>query len=152
MRQRQSHDSLDKHPTGRTPVRLCRRRSFRDWHCVPISMTTGVLPGVGTKRQSPSSRKNGGFTASAVKCWPQLTASKTLFQELARSANLQAAGKRPVSQRQLQNGRLPYDVQGLFSGVGTQCQSPPNRKKCGFAPMVRNAGFNLWPASASSRS
>ena len=88
MRQRQSHDSLDKHPTGRTPVRLCRRRSFRDWHCVPISMTTGVLPGVGTKRQSPSSRKNGGFTASAVKCWPQLTASKTLFQELARSANL----------------------------------------------------------------
>ena len=53
-----------------------------------------------------------------MKCWPQLTASKTLFQELARSANLQAAGKRPVLQRQLQNGRLPYDVQGLFQGVG----------------------------------
>ena len=44
--------------------------------------------------------------------------------ELTRSVNLQAAGKRPVLQRQLQNGRLPYDVQGLFQGVGAQLQSP----------------------------
>ena len=34
------------------------------------------------------------------------------------SANLHPTGKRPVLRRMPQNVRLPYDVQGLFPGVG----------------------------------
>ena len=68
---------------------------------------------------------------------------QSFFQELAHSANLPAVGKRPVLQRQLQNVRLPYDVQGLFQGVGAQLQSPPHRKKGGFATIVAKCGIRF---------
>ena len=70
-------------PISKQPEKL----RFHSVSCEMLATVDGqqdAFPGVGTKCQSPSSRKNGGFTASAVKCWPQLTASKTLFQELAR--------------------------------------------------------------------
>ena len=54
--------SSNLHPTGRTAVSLRQLRN--------AGLTAdrqAALPGVGTKCQSPSSRKKAGFTASAAK-------------------------------------------------------------------------------------